>query len=169
MIQLTATALQDISSFDALTGVVWGVFFYVFSLVIALWLYRLYSPMYQKTCSVMLIAWLGHFLAASLFSTFTFDSASQFFGGATPVFILKAGTTHLVQNIVWYVREYITGDSYLATVYFFSAAAFIGGVAWYLLFLQLAQALEVSNQRYIFPALVIMCWPSFLFFTCGYI
>ena len=148
-----------------LEGLVWGFVFYVFAFIIALWCYRAYSPIYQKTFSVILVCWLGHYLGTYLYSTVPTDSLVQFFVGATPVF--RGFNTLFVFNMVWYVREYLTGDSYLATLYFFAAFAFIGSVLWYLLFLQMAQWLKIDNQNYIFPALVLMCWPSYLFFTAG--
>ena len=150
-----------------LEGLLAGVFFYVVALIIALWCYHLYSPLYQRICWVILLCWVGHYLGSYVYSLINSDSLVQFFNGASPIFIPNGGTTQLVKNVVWYVREYITSDSYLATINFFSAFAFIGSVLWYLLFLQMAQALKISNQKYIFPALVIMCWPSFLFFTSG--
>jgi hypothetical protein len=148
-----------------LEGLVWGFVFYFIALIIALWCYRLYSPIYQNTFSALLISWLGHYIGTYLYATVPTDSLVQFFSGASPVF--RGFNTPFVLNIVWYVREYLTGDSYPATLYFFAAFAFIGSMLWYLLFLQMAQWLQIDNQRYKFPAFVLLCWPSYFFFTAG--
>ena len=149
-----------------LEGLVWGVLFYSIASIIALFAYNLYSPLYQRSCFVILFCGVGHYVGTLMYPLVPQDSFVQFFQGASPNFNW-VNSTQIVKCITWHVREYLTGDSYLATLYFFSAFSFVGSVLWYLLYLQLAQALNISNQKYIFPALVIMCWPSFLFFTCG--
>ena len=148
-----------------LESILWGPLFYTIALILALKIYANYSPLYQRIVRIILLSWLGHFVGGYLYTLEPSDSLINFFANATPVF--SGLNTPFVWNMTWYVREYMTGDSFLATVYFFSAFAFLGSVLWYVLYLQLAQALKISNQKYIFPALVIMCWPSFLLFTAG--
>ncbi len=148
-----------------LEGLLLGMLFYLLALFIGIWCYRLYSPLYQKTLIVILICWVGHYIGTFVYSLMLTDSLVQFFPNATPRF--NGFNTSFVFNIVWYVRKFFTGDSYIGTVYFFSAFAFLGSILWYLLYIQLAQRLNISNQKYTFPALVLMCWPSYLFFTAG--
>ena len=148
-----------------LEGLVWGLLFYSIALLLALFCYRIYSPLYRSTCWIIFLCWVGHYIGAFSYIFMETDSFSQFFGLATPEFTGLG--TGFVKNMAWYVREYITGDSYLATVYFFSAFAFLGSVLWFLLFLQMGQWLKISNQRYILPSIILMCWPSVLFFTAG--
>jgi hypothetical protein len=146
-------------------GLSWGVFFYFMAFLASLFFYHFFSPLHKKTLTVIFICCLGHFFGTYIYSLGRSDSSEIFFLGANPVFI-SVGTL-FIENIVWYVREFITGDSLLATNYFFSAFAFLGSVLWYLLFLRLSQLLNIENQKRAFPALVIMCWPSFLLFTSG--
>lgn len=148
-----------------LVGVMWGCLFYSIALVFSFAVYRLYSPWYKTIITVICLSWFGHFIGTYVYSLIPSDSLYTFFEEATPHFY--GFGTKFVRYITWYVRYFITDDSYLGTLYFFSAFAFIGGVLWYLLFLQCAQRLFIDNQQYHFPAILIMCWPSFLFFTAG--
>ena len=146
-------------------GLLWGILFYVVALVIALWCYRQYSPLYEGTSLVIMVSWFGHYLGTYFYSFARTDSLMQFFLNATNHF--RGSGTNFVCNLAWYVRDYMTGNSYVGTLYFFSSFAFLGSVLWYLMFLQLAQSLRISNQKYAYPAIVLMCWPSYLFFTAG--
>lgn len=148
-----------------LVGTLWGCLFYSIAFAVALGIYRLFSPWYKTILPIICFCGLGHFLGTYFYALVPSDSSLIFFQQATPHFY-KFGTP-FVQNLVWYVRDFLTEDSYLGTLYFFSAFAYVGSVLWYLLFLQYAQWLQIDNQNYILPALVIMCWPSFLFFTTG--
>ncbi|MDC0534204.1 hypothetical protein OAO18_00170 [Francisellaceae bacterium] len=111
------------------------------------------------------MSWIAHFIASYAYSLIPSDSFNQFFTEAN-INYFSVGT-QFIKNLTWYVREYVTGDSYLGTLYFFSVFAFIGSVLWFCLYLRIAQLLSVRVRQQIFPALVIMCWPSFLFFTSG--
>lgn len=93
------------------------------------------------------------------------DSSVQFFPGATPYF--RGFGTSFVKNMIWYIRDWLTGDSYIATLFFFSIFAFLGGVLWYLLFVKIGRRFNINVGQFTLPALIIMCWPSFLFFTSG--
>lgn len=146
-------------------GLLWGVLFYAIALVLAFLSYTLYSPLYKRPFLVILLCCVAHYAGSFAYSTQLTDSLIQFFDEATPVF--TGFGTGFVKNMTWYVRQYLTGDSYLGTVYFFSAFAFMGSVLWYVLYIQLTQELKISNQKYLFPAFVLMCWPSYLFFTSG--
>ena len=148
-----------------LEGFLWGALYYLIALLIALWCYSQYSPLYRRVVLVIVFCGVGHYIGGYAYTLMQTDSFMQFFNGATSKF--NGMSTNFVKYITGNVREYFTGDSFLATVYFFSAFSFVGSVLWYLLFLQLAQWLKISNQRYIAPAVIIMCWPSFLFFTAG--
>jgi hypothetical protein len=148
-----------------LDSLLYGMLFYVIALIIALRVYSNYSPLPQRIFCVILLCWIGHYIGSYVYTLMPSDSLLTFFNAATPEYSEMG--TGFVKNMAWYIRQYVTGDSFLATIYFFSAFSFLGSVLWYLLFLQLSQWLKISNQRYIFPALVIMCWPSFLFFTSG--
>ncbi|OGT09872.1 MAG: hypothetical protein A2X77_04705 [Gammaproteobacteria bacterium GWE2_42_36] len=146
-------------------GFLWGILFYFIAFMLSLWLYRSYSPMYKNIIFIIFISGVGHFFGTYLYSFLPSDSIDQFFPGANPFF--SGVGTDFIENIVWYVRDWLTGDSLLGTFYFFSAFAFLGSVLWYLLFLRCSQFLNIENQKRIFPALVIICWPSFFLFTAG--
>lgn len=142
-----------------------GTFFYLIAIILALWCYRLYSPMYERTFLLIITCWIGHYIGTFCYTLLRTDSLMQFFLNAQPHF--HGLGTPFICNMVWYVRHFITGDSYTATLYFFASFSFLGSVLWYLLFLQLAQILKINNQKLIFPALIIMCWPSYFVFTAG--
>ncbi len=150
---------------DMLEGLVWGLVFYTFALMVGLWCYRCYSPMRQRTFLIILLCCVGHYISTAVYSKIPSDGELIFFAHASPVFHRMG--TDFVNMLTWQVRHFISGDSYIITLYFFSAFAFLGSLMWYLLFIQLAKLVDISTRRYQFPALIIMCWPSYLFFTAG--
>ena len=142
-----------------LEGFLLGGVFYLLALLLSLVVFQRYSPISQRIFCVVLLCWAGHFICAYIYTLQLSDSFLYFFKMATPEYTGLG--TDFVTNLTWYVRYFITGDSYLATIFFFSAFAFIGSVLWYLLFLQLAESVGIQRRSYLFPALVIMFWPSF--------
>ena len=142
-----------------------GGLFYCIALLMSLWIYQQYSPLSQRIFYVILLSWFGHFLGGYIYTLNPSDSYIQFFMMATPDFL--GLSTQFVETMTWYVREYITGDSFQSTIFFFSAFSFLGSVLWYLLYLQLAEYLGIQKRDYLLPALILMCWPSYLLFTAG--
>lgn len=147
-----------------LEGCLLGILFYIMGLALVLFIYPFFSPLMKRHFIIILLCWVGHYLGCLIYSFMTSDSMF-FFENSSPFF--EGFGTAFVKLMTWYVSQYLTNHSFLATLYFFSAFAFIGSVLWYLLFLQLAGYLKINCNQYIFPAVVIMCWPSFLFFTSG--
>ena len=139
--------------------------FYGIAFVAGLFIIRKETPLYIAPLLIMMLSFLGHILGTYYYSLGRSDSTIQYFPWATPYFS-QLGTS-FVKNLVWYVRAYLTGDSVIATFYFFSSFAFIGGVFWYVLYLRCAKRLNISGGQLAWPAFILMCWPSALIFTAG--
>lgn len=137
----------------------------LFAFSIGLFIIRLYTPLYFSVFLAVFLSFTGHLAGASLYSLMHTDSADQYFALASPVF--QGTGTPLIKNIVWYVRYIFTGDSLLATFYFFSPFAFLGSILWYVLYLRLSAGLRPTSEPRQWQPFLIMCWPSFLFFTAG--
>ncbi|MCH9756773.1 MAG: hypothetical protein K0U37_06265 [Gammaproteobacteria bacterium] len=148
-----------------LEGLVLGGLFYGLALLIVIGLVNCYTPLTNRLFGVILLCFVGHYVGCYAYSLFQSDSYHTFFLKATPVYY--GSSTSFILNMVWYVRAWFTGESYLGTLFFFSAFSFVGHILWYLVFVHLAKTLKINYQPYLFPALILMCWPSFLFFTAG--
>lgn len=142
-----------------------SVFFYLFALILGLLFLRVHSLFYKGPLVAILISLIGHALGAYAYSFILSDSSTQYFPDASPYF--NGLGTNFVKNIVWYVRKFSTGDSLIATFNFFSAFAFFGSISWYVLYLRIINNLNISGKTFFFPALILMCWPSFCFFGAG--
>ena len=94
-----------------------GGLFYCIALLMSLWIYQQYSPLSQRIFYVILLSWFGHFLGGYIYTLNPSDSYIQFFMMATPDFL--GLSTQFVETMTWYVREYITGDSFQSTIFFF--------------------------------------------------
>lgn len=146
----------------------------IFSLValfVGLVIFRFYSPLYKSIFPIFLLSWAGHMIGSLAFSSISSDSSGYYFpfatSGTNGMFGIS-GSGYML-NVIWYVREWLTGDSYFATMFFFNILAFCGSVLWYCIFVKASDVLKLKDARlYQFPALIILCWPSFLFFTAGF-
>ncbi|MES2203904.1 MAG: hypothetical protein V4496_01660 [Pseudomonadota bacterium] len=139
--------------------------FYNIAFIAALLIIRKESPLYATTILVLMLSFLGHIVGTYYYSLKPSDSTVLYFPSATSHFYALGGDA--VKNMVWYVRYFLTGDSLLATFYFFSSFAFIGGVLWYTVYLRCAKRLCILNSSLTWPSLILMCWPSALVFTTG--
>ncbi|MCX7121204.1 MAG: hypothetical protein NTZ67_05470 [Gammaproteobacteria bacterium] len=142
-----------------------SILFYFLAFIVALCILRLYSSYFISPFIVVFMSMLGHAVGTYFYSTLVSDSKGKYFPYATPVF--HGFGTDFSLNIVWVVRHFLTGDSLLSTFYFFSAFAFLGSVLWYLLYLKCVQKLRIQGKALLWPALVLMSWPTALFFTAG--
>ncbi len=142
-----------------------SLLFYLIAFFIGVLIIRSESVLYQKTFLIMILSLLGHAAGTYLYYLSPSDSSMQYFPLAKPYFTDLG--TGFVENMVWYVRYFLTGDSLLSTFYFFSAFAFLGSISWYALYLKLIKKLPTQGPTLTWPALILMCWPSFLLFTTG--
>lgn len=150
--------------FLMIVGLMSGVIFFFFAGIIALWFYSLISPLYRIPTCVIGLSLIGHYLGAYAYGKSPHDSL-MFFYDASPVF--TGFGTDFVRNIAWIMRAYIVGDSYFSALFLSGAIAFLGSVLWFCLYAQAMKILKLDYWRYWLPALVIMCWPSYLYFTTG--
>lgn len=141
-----------------------SVFFCLISFFIGLYLFYRTSLVTVNIFLVFLLSFYGHILGTYYYSLGKSDSVVQFFQFATPIF--RDFGTNFVKNMVWYVRYFFTGDSILATFYFFLIFSFLGSVMWYILYIKCAKRYQL-NLGLVWPALLLMCWPSSLVFTAG--
>ncbi len=148
-----------------LEGLVFGLFLYSIAFFIALASIQKNTVLTKPLFLVLCLSWFGHYVGSAIYASGVSDSLVTFFEYASPTF--HGFGTAFVQYMVWYVRALLTGESYEATLYFFSVFAFLGSVLWYMVFLQLSEAIELDYYSEALPALVIMCWPSFFLFTSG--
>ena len=140
------------------------------ALVCGLFLLRLYSPLYKVIFIPVMICWAGHMLGTYFYASLGSDSLGYYFpyatSGVTKI-LGDSGSGHML-NIVWYIREMISGDSFLATMYVFGVLTFCGSVLWYCIFLKVSEMLSLKNSCiYRVPAFIILCWPTFLIFSAG--
>lgn len=142
-----------------------SLFFYCVAFMAGILLVIRVSPLYVSTFLILILCFWGHAIGTYFYSRMHTDSVDQYFALATPDF--QGFGTAFVENMTWYVRYLFTGDSVLATFYIFTSFTFLGSVLWYTLYLRLASKLNISKPSLIWPALILMCWPSFLFFTSG--
>ena len=140
-----------------------ALFFYLSSLILSLCILRVYIPLYVSRVSILLFSFFAHAVLTYVYSQGASDSSTEYFPNATANF--SGFGTAFIYNLVWFVRHYFTGNSMIETFYFFSAFSFLGGVLWYVLYLQASRILNLRNDFYIFPAAILMCWPSALIFT----
>lgn len=146
----------------------------IFSLVanilafsVGLSMVRSYTPLYPSVFSAVLLSFIGHIIGTFFYSFLPTDSIGQYFNLASPYFLKEEGTTGLIKNITWYVRYIFTDDSLLATFYFFSPFSFLGSILWYVLYLKISINFRKIHVYRKWQPFLIMCWPSFLFFTSG--
>lgn len=148
-----------------------GWFFALFALWIGFGFFKLYSiPISKAVFPIILFSWGAHFLGTLFYSFALSDSSGYYFplatSGVSSIFG-DTGSGHIL-NLVWYVRDFFTGDSYVATLMFFGMFAFWGSILWYCFFLKLAQRLQIDTAFFTkVPAFILLCWPSFLYFTAG--
>ncbi len=141
------------------------------ALCLGLAILRGFTPFYKRIFPAVIVCWLGHILGTFAYSLVGSDSHSYYFPLATPginqTFKSPFGSGFIL-NVVWYVRLFLTGDSFLATLFFFGMLGFLGSILWYCLYLKIADELNMTRARILaVPAWVILCWPSILFFTAG--
>ena len=133
---------------------------------LALNLYKTYSGrMYIPPFLSIHLSLLGHLSCSYLYSLFDSDSKLIFYRLRTSDF--SGLGTGVVKNMVWFVDQYIANQSYVGVFIFFGMCAFLGGVAWFAIFLKLCQKFGLPGKATFLPSLLIMCWPSSLYFTCG--
>lgn len=126
----------------------------------------MFSGLNSKLLCFIFLSFLGHFGSTYVYSFISSDSHGHFFLGAQGNYVGHG--TQFVQYMTWIVRYFITGDSYLATLYFFSAFAFLGSVLWYCLYCQTCKWLDLQRGiKDAMPMFILLCWPSFIFFTTG--
>lgn len=123
----------------------------------------------KRMILILIFSGFFRFLFCLYFASKLSDSYIQFFNRANPEFIWFG--TGLVKWLVYYVRLFLTGNSYLATVGFFSGFGMIGQVFYLASYDHLARKatqhdLLVYGHRY-WPYILIMLWPSYLLWTCG--
>ena len=142
-----------------------SVFFYLIAFLLGVYLIRAHSVLYNKIFLILILSCLGHAAGTYFYSLAPSDSTTQYFPFASPYFNNLG--TEFAATVVWYIRYFLTGDSVLETFYFFSAFSFLGSVSWYVLYLKFLKNLNLSGQSLAWPALILMCWPSWLIFTAG--
>lgn len=140
---------------------------YGVALMVGLLIIRKEMPLYIGPMLAMILSFWGHILGTYCYSLISSDSIDQFFPQATPYFNFSLARSTLAENLIWYIRYFFTGDSIIDTFYVFSSFAFTGGVLWYVLYLRCAKQLNMNATSLTWPAFILMCWPSFLFFTSG--
>ena len=134
--------------------------------ILALRLYKTYScRMYMFPFISIHLSLIGHLVCSYAYSFVDSDSQLIFYRLRTSNF--SGLGTNLVKNMVWFVDQYIANHSYVGVFIFFGMCAFLGGVAWFAVFLKLCQKLSLSGRASFLSPLIIMCWPSGLYFTSG--
>lgn len=141
------------------------------ALCLGLVIFRMYSPFYRITFPILLLCWCGHMIGTFIYSSISSDSTTTlFYYVSDPTSLAYYGSTGtgFVLRFNFYLREWLTGDSILATMFFYSIFSFCGSVLWYCLYLKITNILQLKNARVEYlPCLILLCWPSFLFFTAG--
>jgi hypothetical protein len=153
-----------------------ALIFAILSLILGLMILKLYTPLYKNIFPIVLLSWIGHALGSCIYITFFHGGdALAYFGQANPTWL---GTgTDFIQYINWYLQNWLVGqqtqvyaidDSFIASMFFYGMFAFMGSILWYCIFLKVTEILNLNYARiYSFPALILLCWPSFLIFTAG--
>lgn len=111
------------------------------------------------------IAYYEYAITAGADSNFYFENATLEYTGTT---------YHFAFFILGYLRHYLIGDSYLAAFLISSALAFLGSYFYLIAYKVLLDKLSMYQPYYkinksllIIPALVLMCWPSYFFWSSG--
>lgn len=125
--------------------------------------------------NIMIICGLCHFLGGAAYYEYAVhngaDSISYFNNAHTS---FSGAGTSFSSFVVGYLRKYLVGDSYFAAFMFSSALSFCGSVFYFLAYKKLLDRISGGAKYYLldkriiqYPALILLCWPSYFFWSAG--
>jgi hypothetical protein len=163
-----------------INGVLIGSISFVLALFYSYYLLQKHHCNQKAILNILMISAIGHFIGAyALYyfaitqgaeSIFYFENAStsyQGFGSFFAFFILG------------YVRAYLIGDSFLAAFILSGAIGLIASVYLFLTYMVLLEKITVKltvhqtccyhfdSKQIFYPALLLLCWPSYFFWSAG--
>lgn len=156
-------------------GIAIGILAFVFVLFIGLWLLKKHHLNTRAIFYIALLACLGHFIGAFFYYYYSIkigsDSVMYFqhayandglFGYSFAISILEV------------LRKYIVDNSLLGAFFIFGSIGFLGSIYYALTLKILLDRIAGLETRYLlnigqlnWPMTLLMCWPSYLFWSSG--
>lgn len=155
-----------------LWGYAVGILTYCCILLVVFFLLKKYDLNRKNIMSVTLFSSCGHFLGGLGAYWYAVNK------GADSIFYFSHASTHangfgyfFAFLALGYLKKIIFGQSFLAAFLFFSAFGFLGSVFLFLTYVVLLERVMDKNEPDIkrkltyFPALILLCWPSYFFWS----
>ncbi len=158
-----------------LTELSMGCLFFLVVLSIAFILLKQEALGYKKILVLLLLSAIGHFLGGWFYYWFSLTQGSDsvfYFHMASTRFIGWFGY-NFAFFVLGYLRKFVIDNSFLEAFFFCASLGFLGSVFYLLTYKRLldkalAGGRHALDGRLIFvPAVILLCWPSYFFWSAG--
>lgn len=157
-------------------GFVIGFFAFFLALVYALYLVSRFNLKHVVIFKLLILCAIGHFIGAILYYWFSITA------GSDSVIYFKHEFRNdgsyfgysFAMTLLDFLKKYLLGESLSGAFFLFAACGFIGSVHYLLTFKTLLDRASVTppsylidNKQLFYPALLLLCWPSYFFWPVG--
>lgn len=167
-------AMNGCDSID-LTGIIIGMLSFLFVSPFAFNLLKKYGLNQVPIMRAVFVSGIGHFIGAYVLYLFAIK-----YGSDAIFYWQNATTTYGGPGypfsclILGYTKVYLLGNSFLAAFLVSGAIAFMGSIYYFLTYKVLLDKVlgpsplyRHDAQQLVFPAYVLLCWPSYFFFSAA--
>ncbi|GEM_PF-3599868 len=158
-------------------GLAIGILSFFFAAPFVYYLLQKYHLNRKSILKISLLSALGHFIGAYALCYFAVTS------GADSVYYFHEATLtyegmgyHFAFLLLGYAKAYLLGESFLGAFLISGAIAWIASTYFLLIYKILLDKISGPNRLYeidpkqlTYPALLLLCWPSYFFFSPGLI
>ncbi len=156
-------------------GLVIGFLSFFTALIFVFFLLVRYDLNRPSILKIVMLSALGHFVGGVLYYYYNIHVGADsgwYFVNATTTY---TGTGYFFALfILGYLKLFLVGDSILGAFLFFASLGFLGSVFYLLTYKILLDRLSdgyryflVDPKILLFPALLLLCWPSYFFWSAG--
>lgn len=156
-------------------GVCIGIVSFVLALTYAFFLLKKYNLNQKSICNVLVLSAIGHFIGAYALFEFAVNIGADsclYFANATMKY--QGMGYRFAFLVLGYVKEYLLGESFLGSFLLSGAIALIGSTYLLVIYKILLDKISrphlyyfTDNKQLIYPTILLLCWPSYLFWSAG--
>jgi len=157
-----------------ITQIYLGIFAYVFAWLYGLFLLKKFDLISGRLICLTLLCLLGHLFGAIANYSYTMMNGSdslQYFQMASTQ--CKGLAYWAAYCMMGYAKKYFVGESILNAFLISGAIGFIASIyfllSYKILLNRLINNIKLYEHQILFPAFILLCWPSYLFFSAGLI
>ncbi|MBA3661442.1 MAG: hypothetical protein H0W64_06930 [Gammaproteobacteria bacterium] len=158
-------------------GITIGIAAFFLALFYAYYLLQKFKLNFKSIGLILLLSALGHFVGAyALFEFAVRNGADSCFYFANATMKNQGVGYWFAFMVLGYAREYLLGDSFLGAFLISGAIGLVASTYLVVIYKILLDKIsgfkpfyKIDPQQLIYPAFLLMCWPSYLFWSAGII